>query len=103
MEASRSDNPNFNPNPTPIRNSLSSSVPLWPIIDGPLGLFEEDALSYAHKFFKFGFTLLPLLGPSIAFTSGLFSDTLTPSLAFADECSLFSILGLLLNTWSFFF
>ncbi|KAI9114066.1 hypothetical protein QN277_006479 [Acacia crassicarpa] len=61
MEASQSDNPNFNPNPTPIGNSLSSSVPLWPTIDGPLGLSEEDALSYARKFYKFGFALLPLL------------------------------------------
>ncbi|KAI9073741.1 hypothetical protein K1719_044288 [Acacia pycnantha] len=32
-------------------------------------------------------------GPSIAFTSGLFSTTLTPSVAFATVCSLFSILA----------
>ncbi|XP_054820236.1 probable gamma-secretase subunit PEN-2 [Prosopis cineraria] len=61
MEASQSDNHNFSPSPTPIGNSLSSSVPLWPTVDGPLGLSEEDALSYARKFYKFGFALLPLL------------------------------------------
>ncbi|KAG9458199.1 hypothetical protein H6P81_002707 [Aristolochia fimbriata] len=33
--------------------------PLWPTVDGPLGLSEEDSLPYARKFFKFGFLLLP--------------------------------------------
>ncbi|KAI9073740.1 hypothetical protein K1719_044287 [Acacia pycnantha] len=40
---------------------IFAKVPLWPTIDGPLGLCEEDALSYACKFYEFGFTLLPLL------------------------------------------
>eukprot|EP00262_Sarcandra_glabra_P016459 TRINITY_DN536_c0_g2_i1.p1 TRINITY_DN536_c0_g2~~TRINITY_DN536_c0_g2_i1.p1 ORF type:complete len:135 (-),score=10.55 TRINITY_DN536_c0_g2_i1:208-612(-) len=33
----------------------------WPTIDGPLGLSEEESLSYAKSFFKFGFLLLPWL------------------------------------------
>ncbi|OVA05675.1 Gamma-secretase aspartyl protease complex [Macleaya cordata] len=37
------------------------AAPLWPTIDGPLGLSEEDSLSYARSFFKFGFLLLPWL------------------------------------------
>ncbi|KAF7834148.1 putative gamma-secretase subunit PEN-2 [Senna tora] len=61
MEASQGQNPNLNLNPISVGNSLPSSVPLWPTIDGPLGLSEEDALSYARKFYKFGFALLPLL------------------------------------------
>ncbi|XP_068648742.1 probable gamma-secretase subunit PEN-2 [Aristolochia californica] len=39
----------------------SAHCPLWPTVDGPLGLSEEDSLSYARKFFKFGFLLLPWL------------------------------------------
>ncbi|XP_004289676.1 PREDICTED: probable gamma-secretase subunit PEN-2, partial [Fragaria vesca subsp. vesca] len=35
--------------------------PLWPTIDGPLGLSEEESVSYARRFYKFGFALLPLL------------------------------------------
>lgn len=60
-ELSQNNNPNLNPNPSPIRNPLSSSMPVWPTIDGPLGLSEEDSLSYARRFYKFGFALLPLL------------------------------------------
>ncbi|KAJ7945237.1 Gamma-secretase aspartyl protease complex, presenilin enhancer-2 subunit [Quillaja saponaria] len=37
------------------------SVPIWPTIDGPLGLSEEDSVSYARRFYKFGFALLPWL------------------------------------------
>ncbi|GAB4848239.1 hypothetical protein Ancab_002906 [Ancistrocladus abbreviatus] len=33
----------------------------WPTVDGPLGLSEEDSLTYARRFFKFGFLLLPWL------------------------------------------
>ena len=50
-------NPNANPNPNVIR----SSVGIWPTIDGPLGLSEEESMSYARRFYKFGFALLPLL------------------------------------------
>ncbi|RDX87289.1 GDP-mannose transporter GONST1 [Mucuna pruriens] len=50
-----------NPNPNPNRNSLPSSMPLWPTIDGPLGLSEDESVSYARRFYKFGFALLPLL------------------------------------------
>ncbi|CAL0319711.1 unnamed protein product [Lupinus luteus] len=53
------NNPNRNPNP--IRNPLSSSAPVWPTIDGALGLTEEDSVSYARNFYNFGFALLPLL------------------------------------------
>jgi presenilin enhancer 2/GDP-mannose transporter len=58
MEASQSQN-NNNPNSNP--NPLASSVPLWPTIDGPLGLSEEESVKYARRFYKFGFALLPLL------------------------------------------
>ncbi|XP_042493319.1 probable gamma-secretase subunit PEN-2 [Macadamia integrifolia] len=44
-----------------IMRSRNNPEPLWPTIDGPLGLSEEDSVSYARKFFKFGFLLLPLL------------------------------------------
>ncbi|XP_062147949.1 probable gamma-secretase subunit PEN-2 [Alnus glutinosa] len=63
-------NPNPNPNlnilnnrnPSPSRNSvISGTSPVWPTIDGPLGLSEEDSLSYARRFYKFGFAMLPWL------------------------------------------
>ncbi|KAI4345079.1 hypothetical protein L6164_012245 [Bauhinia variegata] len=50
-----SGNPNHN------NTSLPRSVPIWPTIDGALGLSEEDSVSYARRFYKFGFALLPLL------------------------------------------
>ncbi|QCE15224.1 probable gamma-secretase subunit PEN-2 [Vigna unguiculata] len=50
------------PNPNPLhRNSLPSSMPVWPTIDGSLGLSEEESVTYARRFYKFGFALLPLL------------------------------------------
>jgi hypothetical protein len=59
-------NPNLNilnnRNPSPSRNSvISGTSPVWPTIDGPLGLSEEDSLSYARRFYKFGFAMLPWL------------------------------------------
>jgi presenilin enhancer 2/GDP-mannose transporter len=59
MESSQSPNNNNNPNSNP--NPLASSVPLWPTIDGQLGLSEEESVKYARRFYKFGFALLPLL------------------------------------------
>lgn len=63
MEAST--NPTPTPNIPPIRNtnnnSILSSTPVWPTIDGPLGLTEEDSLPYARKFYAFGYALLPWL------------------------------------------
>ncbi|KAK8652693.1 hypothetical protein V6N13_126718 [Hibiscus sabdariffa] len=65
MEASQSPAPTQNPNPNSnfpnISNSILSSTPVWPTIDGPLGLSEEESLSYARRFYKFGYALLPLL------------------------------------------
>lgn len=64
MEASQAtttENPNPNPNPGRNLNSISSSSPVWPTIDGSLGLSEEESLSYARRFYNFGFLLLPLL------------------------------------------
>ncbi|XP_019056575.1 PREDICTED: probable gamma-secretase subunit PEN-2 [Tarenaya hassleriana] len=60
MEASRSDGPN------PSQNQSSSSPimslgPVWPTIDGPLGLTEEASVDYARRFYRFGFALLPWL------------------------------------------
>ncbi|KAJ0260695.1 gamma-secretase subunit PEN-2 [Hirschfeldia incana] len=65
-EASRSDEPNRNPNvdrssnPDPL-SSIISSAHVWPTIDGPLGLTEEASVDYARRFYKFGFALLPWL------------------------------------------
>ncbi|XP_010270387.1 PREDICTED: probable gamma-secretase subunit PEN-2 [Nelumbo nucifera] len=44
-----------------IMRPSNNPAPLWPTIDGPLGLSEEESLSYARSFFKFGFCLLPWL------------------------------------------
>ncbi|XP_059639359.1 probable gamma-secretase subunit PEN-2 [Cornus florida] len=49
-----SNNPNSSSS-----SALSGSV--WPTIDGPLGLSEEDSIGYARRFFNFGFLLLPWL------------------------------------------
>ncbi|KAH7520889.1 hypothetical protein FEM48_Zijuj08G0193700 [Ziziphus jujuba var. spinosa] len=59
MEASQTNNEI--PNPSLNVNSISLSSAVWPTIDGPLGLSEEESLSYASKFYKFGFALLPWL------------------------------------------
>lgn len=48
-------NPNISANTSAIRR------PRWPTIDGPLGLSEEDSVTYARRFYKFGFLLLPWL------------------------------------------
>ncbi|KAL5754111.1 hypothetical protein ACOSP7_022331 [Xanthoceras sorbifolium] len=56
MEASESTSPIPN-----NRTSIASSTPVWPTIDGPLGLSEDESLSYARRFYMFGFALLPLL------------------------------------------
>lgn len=64
MDASQSNDRNPNPNPNPRGNngnSITLSTPVWPTIDGPLGLTEDDSLSYARKFYQFGFALLPFL------------------------------------------
>ncbi|GAV67336.1 PEN-2 domain-containing protein [Cephalotus follicularis] len=51
----------LNPSPNNQRNSILSSTPVWPTIDGPLGLTEDQSVSYARRFYKFGFALLPFL------------------------------------------
>ncbi|TYH75703.1 hypothetical protein ES332_D04G038400v1 [Gossypium tomentosum] len=70
MEASQSQasanaalnpHPNPNSNYTNNSNSILSSTPVWPTIDGPLGLSEEESLAYARRFYKFGYALLPFL------------------------------------------
>ncbi|KAJ9182735.1 hypothetical protein P3X46_006694 [Hevea brasiliensis] len=48
-------------NPNSSSNSILSSAPVWPTVDGPLGLSEDESLSYARRFYKFGFALLPWL------------------------------------------
>ncbi|XP_021274436.1 probable gamma-secretase subunit PEN-2 [Herrania umbratica] len=66
MEASQAPS-NATPNPNPNNdftnngNSILSSTPVWPTIDGPFGLSEEESLSYARRFYKFGYALLPWL------------------------------------------
>ncbi|XP_018827414.1 probable gamma-secretase subunit PEN-2 [Juglans regia] len=55
------NNPN-NRNPIPNRSStISGSSPVWHTIDGPLELSKEDLVSYARRFYKFGFAMLPWL------------------------------------------
>ncbi|KAF9599704.1 hypothetical protein IFM89_001650 [Coptis chinensis] len=44
-----------------LRDQNNNREPIWPTIDGPLGLSEDESLSYARNFFKFGFFLLPWL------------------------------------------
>lgn len=64
MESSQNPNTNTNSNPNPNRNQNPVSSPiavLWPTIDGSLGLSEEESVSYARRFYKFGFALLPFL------------------------------------------
>ncbi|KAH9668987.1 putative gamma-secretase subunit PEN-2 [Citrus sinensis] len=62
MDASQSNDRIPNPNPRGNNgNSITLSTPVWPTIDGPLGLTEDDSLSYARKFYQFGFALLPFL------------------------------------------
>ncbi|KAM1401286.1 hypothetical protein TB2_027765 [Malus domestica] len=63
MEASRSNSEIPNLNPSPRRNPIPipSASLRWPTIDGPLGLSEEESVSYARRFYKFGFALLPWL------------------------------------------
>ncbi|KAL6284694.1 hypothetical protein ACE6H2_015623 [Prunus campanulata] len=65
MEASLGNGEMPNQNPINPRSNVilvpSSSSPVWPTIDGPLGLSEEDSVSYARRFYKFGFALLPWL------------------------------------------
>ncbi|KAG8373646.1 hypothetical protein BUALT_Bualt11G0045900 [Buddleja alternifolia] len=46
----------------PSPPSRRISVPAeWPTIDGPLGLSNEDSLTYARRFFQLGFLCLPFL------------------------------------------
>ncbi|GLT81565.1 hypothetical protein SLE2022_000100 [Rubroshorea leprosula] len=42
-------------------DSIFSSTPVWPTIDGPLGLSEDESVTYARRFYKFGYALLPWL------------------------------------------
>ncbi|KAF6173085.1 hypothetical protein GIB67_036062 [Kingdonia uniflora] len=42
-------------------NSNNNREPLWPTVDGSLGLSEEESLSYTCRFFNFGSCLLPWL------------------------------------------
>ncbi|KAF6145096.1 hypothetical protein GIB67_013447 [Kingdonia uniflora] len=42
-------------------NSNNNREPFWPIVDGSLGLSEEESLNYARRFFNFGSCLLPWL------------------------------------------
>ncbi|WCJ37208.1 hypothetical protein M5689_018360 [Euphorbia peplus] len=60
MEELQSRSP-VSPSTTRSPDSVISSVPLWPTVDGPLGLSEDESLSYARKFYKFGFAMLPWL------------------------------------------
>ncbi|CAN1167351.1 Probable gamma-secretase subunit PEN-2 [Linum perenne] len=59
--ASSSSATNPMPIPNPTGNSILASAPVWPTIDGPLGLTEEESLTYARRFYGFGYALLPWL------------------------------------------
>lgn len=62
MESSQNPNSNPNPNPNRIQHLVPTPIAvLWPTIDGSLGLPEEESVSYARRFYKFGFAFLPFL------------------------------------------
>lgn len=50
-----------NPNPNPNGNSITGSWPVWPTVDGSLGLSEDESVKYARRFYRFGFAMLPWL------------------------------------------
>ena len=50
-----------NPNPSPNGNSITGSWPVWPTVDGSLGLSEDESVKYARRFYRFGFAMLPWL------------------------------------------
>ncbi|KAJ4832220.1 hypothetical protein Tsubulata_045723 [Turnera subulata] len=47
--------------PTTPSNTILLSTPVWPTIDGPLGLNEDESVAHARRFYKFGYALLPWL------------------------------------------
>lgn len=96
-------NPSPSPNPNPNNDSILSSIPVWPTIDGPLGLTEEDSLSYARRFYKFGYALLPWLWAVNCF---YFWPVLRHSRAFPNlrPCKFpFLVLLFIKNLHTFFF
>ncbi|XP_044470035.1 probable gamma-secretase subunit PEN-2 [Mangifera indica] len=103
MEAPDSNSPTI-PN---SGNSIALSTPVWPTIDGPLGLTEDESLSYARKFYYFGFALLPLLWGVNCF---YFWPVLRHSRAFprlrhyvVASAVGFSVSVVLLSTWALTF
>ena len=52
---------NSNPNPSLNGNSITGSWPVWPTVDGSLGLSEDESVKYARRFYRFGFAMLPWL------------------------------------------
>uniref|UniRef100_A0A7N2MS56 Gamma-secretase subunit PEN-2 n=1 Tax=Quercus lobata TaxID=97700 RepID=A0A7N2MS56_QUELO len=52
---------NSNPNPILNGNSITGSLPVWPTVDGSLGLSEDESVKYARRFYRFGFAMLPWL------------------------------------------
>ncbi|KAK7828714.1 probable gamma-secretase subunit PEN-2 [Quercus suber] len=52
---------NPSPNPSPNGNSITGSWPVWPTVDGSLGLSEDESVKYARRFYRFGFAMLPWL------------------------------------------
>lgn len=68
MERSGQGDPSLLPlrNPTTtttaaVAGNASPPSTRWPTIDGPLGLSEEESVTYSRRFYKFGFMLLPWL------------------------------------------
>ncbi|KAL9245945.1 hypothetical protein vseg_019538 [Gypsophila vaccaria] len=49
----------INPTVTTTTSAAANRTTRWLTIDGPLGLSEEDAVTYARRFYKVGFMLLP--------------------------------------------
>ncbi|XP_031263311.1 probable gamma-secretase subunit PEN-2 [Pistacia vera] len=103
METSESNSPII-PN---SGNSIALSTPVWPTIDGPLGLTEDESLSYARKFYHFGFALLPLLWAVNCF---YFWPVLRHSRAFprlrryvVASAVGFSVFAVLLSSWALTF
>ncbi|KAM3702666.1 hypothetical protein ACJW30_04G042700 [Castanea mollissima] len=57
----QTNNSNPNPSRSPNGNSITGSWPVWPTVDGSLGLSEDESVKYARRFYRFGFAMLPWL------------------------------------------
>ncbi|KAL2906820.1 putative gamma-secretase subunit PEN-2 [Bienertia sinuspersici] len=94
-------NPNISSN-----SSAAIRRTRWPTIDGPLGLSEEDSVTYARRFYKFGFLLLPWLWAvnCFYFWPVLRNSNSFPTFRHVVGSAIgFSIVTILLSSWALTF